>query len=98
MGKFLIIDRFFTLTNSIIVLTIVGFVIQHSIEYGSLIFGLNMLFWTNNLYYQLLSTIFTHGGVFHIVMNMFVLYQFGNLIEKYRGKITFLILSSPYSE
>ena len=35
---------------------------------------------------------FAHGGFGHIAMNMFVLYQFGNLIEKYRGKKEFLFI------
>jgi membrane associated rhomboid family serine protease len=35
---------------------------------------------------------FTHGGIAHLGMNMFVLYQFGNIIEKYRGKKEFFIV------
>jgi len=37
---------------------------------------------------------FAHGGIAHLGMNMFVLWQFGNLIERGRGKkeIIFLYL------
>lgn len=35
---------------------------------------------------------FAHGGIGHLAMNMFVLYQFGNPIEQYRGKKEFLIV------
>ena len=39
---------------------------------------------------------FAHGGIAHLGMNMFVLWQFGNLIERGRGKkeIVFLYLIS----
>ena len=35
---------------------------------------------------------FVHGGIAHILMNMFVLYQFGNMIEQYLGKFKYLLL------
>ena len=35
---------------------------------------------------------FAHGGIGHLLMNMFVLFQFGNLIEKYRGVQSFVVL------
>ena len=80
-----------TFTNVIIGITVIMYLIQTSIENGSLYLGLN-IFFLEGLWYQPLSTIFAHGGVGHLLMNMFVLFQFGNLIEKYRGAKTFLIL------
>jgi membrane associated rhomboid family serine protease len=68
------------------------FTIQNNIQNGDLLFGLNIYFFKYELYYQLLSTIFVHGGIAHILMNMFVLFQFGNMIEQYIGKFKFLIL------
>ena len=68
------------------------FGVQNSIEYGNIYFGLNIYFFKNELYYQLLSTMFVHGGIAHILMNMFVLYQFGNMIEQYLGKFKYLLL------
>lgn len=85
-------NKIFTLTNTIIILTILMYVVQTNLEYGSVILGLNYNFIENGLYYQPLTTLFTHGGVAHLVMNMFVLYQFGNLIEKYKGKIQLFFL------
>ena len=35
---------------------------------------------------------FVHGGVMHILMNMAVLYQFGNEVEKAIGKVKFISL------
>ena len=81
-----------TFTNVIIAITVVMYFIQTSIENGSLYLGLNIFFLEAKLWYQPLSTMFAHGGIGHLLMNMFVLYQFGNLIEKYRGPKTFLTL------
>ena len=81
-----------TFTNVIIAITVIMYLIQTSMENGSLYFGLNIFFLEANFWYQPLSTMFAHGGIGHLGMNMFVLYQFGNLIEKYRGAKTFLIL------
>ena len=80
-----------TFTNVIIAITVIMYMIQTSMTNGSLYLGLNIYF-LEGLWYQPLSTMFAHGGIGHLGMNMFVLYQFGNLIEKYRGAKTFLIL------
>lgn len=85
-------NRIFTATNIIIFLNILMFIIQNSIHNGILYFGLNIYFFTNELYYQLLSTMFVHGGIAHILMNMFVLYQFGNIIESALGIPKYLLL------
>ncbi|MEA2019262.1 MAG: rhomboid family intramembrane serine protease [Campylobacterota bacterium] len=85
-------NKIFTLTNIIILINIIMFGIQNNIEYGDVYLGLNIYFFRNEFYYQLLSTMFVHGGVAHILMNMFVLYQFGNMIEQYLGKFKYLLL------
>jgi membrane associated rhomboid family serine protease len=54
--------------------------------------GLNIFFFQEELYYQVISTIFTHGTVEHLIMNMLVLWQFGNLVAQYTGSFRFLIL------
>jgi membrane associated rhomboid family serine protease len=68
------------------------FGIQNSVMHGTLKFGLNIYFFEYDLYYQLLSTMFVHGGFAHILMNMFILYQFGNMIEYTIGIFRFLLL------
>lgn len=80
-----------TFTNVVIGITVVMYLIQTSMVGGSVYLGLNIYF-LDGLWYQPLSTMFAHGGIGHLLMNMFVLFQFGNLIEKYRGAKTFLIL------
>ena len=82
----------FTATNIIIVLTIIMFLIQTNINYGDFYLGLNIYFTQGEFYWQPLTSMFAHGGFGHIAMNMFVLYQFGNLIEKYRGKKELLFI------
>ena len=84
--------KIITLTNIIIAFTILVYIIQVNIPNGSLWLGLNIYFFNNELYYQLLSSMFTHGGIEHLLMNMFVLWQFGNMIEEYVGKFRFFII------
>jgi len=85
-------NQIISATNILIFFTIIMYIIQINIPNGSLWLGLNIYFLNNHLYYQLISTIFAHGGVEHIIMNMIVLWQFGNMIEQYIGKIKFLVL------
>lgn len=82
----------FTLTNITIGIAVIMYLIQTNISYGSLYLGLNMYFLEGGFFWQPLSSMFAHGGFGHLGMNMFVLYQFGNLIEKYRGKKEFIIV------
>jgi membrane associated rhomboid family serine protease len=84
--------EFFSVTNILILITLLMYVVQTNMQGGSVILGLNVYFFTHGLYHQLLSTMFAHGGVAHLLMNMFVLWQFGNMLERYMGKIRFLLL------
>lgn len=86
------IDTKWTLTNIVIAITILAYFIQTNIEYGSLYMGLNMYFLLEEFYWQPLSSMFAHGGLGHLAMNMFVLYQFGNPIELFRGRNEFILV------
>jgi len=81
-----------TLTNIIIGITVLAYIVQINLEHGHIYMGLNIYFTEYNFWWQPLSSMFSHGGIAHLGMNMFVLYQFGNLIEQYRGRKKFLIL------
>lgn len=85
-------NKLFTFTNVIILINLIMFGVQNNMQNGILYFGLNPFFFEYELHHQLLSTMFVHGGVAHILMNMFVLFQFGNMIEEAIGKIRFLLL------
>ncbi|MBP5779500.1 MAG: rhomboid family intramembrane serine protease [Campylobacter sp.] len=56
-----------------------------------MIFGLNFLFF-QGFFWQLLTTMFMHGGIFHIAMNMAVLWQFGSILERVFGTKKFLLM------
>lgn len=81
-----------TVTNIVIGITVLVYIIQINMPYGSAYLGLNSFFLDYGFWWQPLSSMFAHGGIAHLGMNMFVLYQFGNAIEKYRGVKRFLIL------
>jgi len=81
-----------TFTNLIIVITFMIYLIQINMSYGNIYLGLNINFLDFKLYYQPLSTMFAHGSWAHIIMNMFVLFQFGNMLEEYLGGFRFLLL------
>jgi membrane associated rhomboid family serine protease len=66
--------------------------IQTNLINGSLYLGLNIYFFTAELYYQVLSTMFAHGGLEHLAMNMIVLWQVGNMLEYHIGKVRLFIL------
>ncbi|RYA23373.1 rhomboid family intramembrane serine protease [Malaciobacter halophilus] len=80
-----------TLTNIIIAITVLMYIIQININYGSLVLGLNRYMVIEGFWWQPLSTMFAHGGIGHLGMNMFVLYQFGNAVERYKGKTVLFI-------
>lgn len=75
----------FTATNILIIITVLFYILQINIPNGGLLFGLNLYFSVYDFYWQPLTTIFAHGGIGHLGMNMFVLWQFGNLIERFKG-------------
>lgn len=85
-------NKAFNVTAILIVFNIVMFLVQNSFENATIYFGLNIYFLQYDLYHQLLSTMFVHGGIFHIAMNMFILYQFGSQVEHAIGKLRFLSL------
>ena len=75
----------FTATNVLIGITVLMYIIQINIQQGGVLFGLNIYFLLYGFWWQPLSSVFAHGGIAHLGMNMFVLWQFGNLIERSRS-------------
>lgn len=76
----------FTATNILIIITVLMYIVQINLSSGGLFLGLNLYFLIYDFWWQPLTTMFAHGGIAHLGMNMFVLWQFGNLIERFRGK------------
>ncbi|MEQ8557921.1 MAG: rhomboid family intramembrane serine protease [Henriciella sp.] len=46
----------------------------------------------NREWHRLVTAGFLHGGVFHLLINMFVLFQFGGFIEYWVGTVNFIII------
>lgn len=46
----------------------------------------------NGEYYRFISSMFLHSGIVHLMSNMLFLYIFGSSIEKYYGKIKFIVI------
>ncbi len=84
--------KLITITNLLIVVNIIMYGVQNTIQNGTILFGLNIYFLKYELWFQPLSTMFVHGGLAHILMNMFVLFQFGTQIENAIGKLRFILL------
>ncbi len=53
-------------------------------------FGLNILFFWQDMYWQILTSMFLHGGIIHLLLNMGVLYQFGTALERFLGSARFI--------
>jgi rhomboid protease GluP len=49
-------------------------------------------FISNGEYYRLVTAMFLHGGLIHLVLNMYALNSIGPLVENYFGKIKYLII------
>lgn len=60
------------------------FMIQHGAMYAPLVLG-------NHEYYRLLTSVFMHFGIDHIVNNMLVLFVLGDNLERALGKVKYLI-------
>jgi len=67
------------------------FICQNGAEFG-MKFGLNWLFFTAKFYFQPLTTMFLHGSLTHILMNMAVLFGFGRILEPFLGRWHFLLV------
>src|SRR5574344_784461 len=82
----------FTATNILIFVTVLAYIFQINIKSGSILMGLNLYFLVGGFYWQPLTSIFSHGGIAHLGMNMFVLWQFGNMLERFIGAKRFITL------
>ena len=82
----------FTATNILIIITVLVYILQINISSGGLLLGLNLYFLVYDFWWQPLTTMFAHGGIGHLGMNMFVLWQFGNYVERSRGTKAFVLL------
>lgn len=56
------------------------------------LFGLNILFFKKDFYWQILSSMFLHANLTHLILNMIVLFQFGLILERKIKSLNFILL------
>ena len=56
------------------------------------LFAVNRYFIVHGEYYRLITGIFLHNGIIHLVCNMYSLYVIGSQLESFLGKIKYLIV------
>ena len=69
---------------------LVYFLVQNDKIY--IILGLNILFFKAGYFWQILSSMFMHANITHLVLNMLVLFQFGRILENFLGALKFSLL------
>jgi membrane associated rhomboid family serine protease len=77
--------------STIVVLILIGFIIQLIDQFATSRFS----FIPSRALiepWRFVTSMFLHGGFFHLIINLYVLIQFGTLIEKRIGTNNFLIL------
>ncbi|MCK4295263.1 MAG: rhomboid family intramembrane serine protease, partial [Candidatus Marinimicrobia bacterium] len=79
--------------RNIIIINVAVFIVMYLLpveKFFLLTFGIVPKFvWSRGFIWQPLTYLFIHGGFWHILMNMFVLWMFGMEIENYWGKKEF---------
>ncbi|WP_170020180.1 rhomboid family intramembrane serine protease [Campylobacter sp. RM16190] len=80
----------FLIAFNCLVYFLINFIIQDSDL--NLVFGLNLLLLDQNFFWQLLSSMFMHGNLTHLLMNMAVLFQFGSILERELGALKFSLV------
>jgi membrane associated rhomboid family serine protease len=97
------IDQGAVVTKSLIGVTIAVFVLQYVIGFNNSIEKYSLLGYALDdqgeaigvaagQYYRLFTAAFMHGGILHIVFNMWVLYLLGPQLESVLGRARFLTL------
>jgi rhomboid protease GluP len=88
----------YPVTGSIVVLNAVifllqaifgGFSSQELVEWGGL---WPILIKGTNAYWRILTSMFLHGGLLHVISNLFVLYLLGTALERTMGPLRYFLL------
>lgn len=84
-------NNYFTATHVLISLCVVVFFI--GFFDGSRVDGAALYYWESPLFSkpQLVSHLFVHGGVIHLLLNMLALWMFGRVLEQIWGRVRFLL-------
>ena len=81
------------ITISLIVINVIVYLLS-LIDYNGIVnnFANYYLYVQNGEYYRLITSMFVHANILHLVSNMYALYVVGPIIEKYYGKGKFLLI------
>lgn len=81
-------------TYIIIVLNLMVFLygMLHSNDELINIFGNNYEFVQKGQFYRLLTCMFVHGSIMHLLLNMYALYTIGPVVERYYGKSKYIFI------
>ena len=76
----------------LIAVNVVAFVLQQTVDGFTARFIDSGILVSDGEYYRLITSAFLHGGVFHLLLNMYALYVFGPLLEGALGRMRFTVL------
>lgn len=81
------------ITISLIVINAIVYLLS-LIDYNGIVnnFANYYLYVQNGEYYRLITSMFVHANILHLLSNMYALYVVGPIIEKYYGKGKYLII------
>ena len=81
-----------TTTNRLVAINLAVFVLMQALFAGSFS-GLELYFWENQQFrlWQIVTYMFLHGGLTHLLLNMIALWSFGRILEDVWGARRLLI-------
>ena len=79
-------------TYILIVLNVMIFLLSQIYPKLVGMFGNNYMFIQSKQIYRLITSMFLHGGIMHLLFNMYALYILGSQVERYYGKRRFLLI------
>ena len=84
--------KFIFVTYALIAVNVLIFILQLLGYVSTTKFGMNADLVKGGEYYRLFTSAFLHGGVLHLLCNMYSLYIIGTQLETVLGKVKFLII------
>lgn len=83
--------RFYNVTLALIVANVAVFLLGYLWRQSELYLGLIPILVTRGWVWQLVTYMFVHGGITHILLNMLALFLFGGQVERKLGSTEFLL-------
>lgn len=83
-----------SVTSKLIIVNIIAFIVSHIMGYESVITNFGIYHLGSDMFspIQIITHMFLHGGVIHLLFNMITLLSFGIPIERHLGSKKFLLL------